>query len=278
MALSRQGGVKESNLMRGMRLLEDLAEQGRQGAFPIELLKRLKIPRASLFRVLKDLADQGVVEQDPHSGRYRLGRRLMTLGYRARLASPLVEAVQPILREIAGATHLMGELVVLGSPWRLLMVEVWQVEGTPLSMASRPGLFFPLRHLNAPGLCFLSFSGAHRLARYHKKAATEEGRRELQLPRGVPTGLREECARWRRMGHTFKRQRQHMRVSVPVFDPNDGGRLLAALGVTGGWDLGQARVAECALLLRSKARQLEANLASPGSYRHLYEGTHPPHP
>lgn len=246
-------------LERGLQVLGVLATAGIEGIRAAELYKRVGIPRSSLYRILKPLQDRGHVTQDPVSGQYRLGMGLLQLGFRARNAMPIVQAVRPILREISQATQQLSELAVNAGSWRLMMLEVWQATGTPLRIQSRPGLFFALDHTTAHGLVYLAFDGERRLTGFMR--AVREAR-----ARKPGAGLRAACKRYRSQGYASKRQGHdagnNIRVAVPVYDPHAGSeRLAGSLGIAcDTQDINALRAAEWAVLLRAGARRLEKEL------------------
>ena len=94
-------------LERGMRILELLSEH--PAGLAMSDMAPLGLPAASLYRMLATLAELGYVvrgEQD----RYRLGRKLLTLGYRSIDESSLLEnALGPMrdLRDRLGTSMLM---------------------------------------------------------------------------------------------------------------------------------------------------------------------------
>lgn len=257
-------------LERGLALLDCLNRAGTAGLAARELHVALGVPRASLYRLLKPLLERRVAVQDPASGRYRAGPGLVAMGFLARRSSPLVEAAQPLLREVAQLTHRMAELAVTVGPWELTMLDVWQVEGTPVRIMARPGLVFTLNTNTAPGLVYLSFDGARRLKtflNYAKGKPAPPDFRERRIPPASLNLLEEQCARWRKLGYAWCRQEgaqaQNARVSVPVYDPHaKGGRLAAVLGIAcGAEEVDERRAAEWAVVLRAKARALERALA-----------------
>lgn len=257
-------------LERGLALLDRLNRAGTEGLAAHELHAALGVPRASLYRILKPLLERRLAVQDPASGRYRAGPGLVAMGFLARRASPLVEAAQPLLREVAQLTHRMAELAVTVGPWELTMLDVWQVEGTPVRIMARPGLVFALNTNTAPGLVYLSFDGARRLKTFINYAKGKSAPPDFPERRAPPAKLNlleEQCARWRKLGYAWCRQEgaqaQNARVSVPVYDPHaKGGRLAAALGIAcGAEEVDERRAAEWAVVLRGKARALEKALA-----------------
>lgn len=247
-------------LERAIGLLRRLEGCGVQGMRAKDLQKALGAPRASFFRIVGMLCEAGWIAQDPSSGRYRLGFGLQKLGYAARNASPLVRAAQEVLRDLARATHLMSELAVAVGPWTLVMLDVWQAEGTPVKVVSRPGLEFKLDHRVAHGLCYLAFDGARRFERYVQNAAAQGS--------DLPASLFERMQRARNLGYAWALQSGYAgrsgnaRAAVPVFDPHSKPRRLAGtLGlVCDNADMSALRAAQWAQVLKEKAAMLESAL------------------
>jgi len=252
-------------LDRAMRLLQLLAQTPGGALRVSELQQKLNASRASFFRLLRMLSANGWIIQDPDTGAYRFGAAVMRLGFVARDTYPLAEHARPLLREIASATHQMSELIVAVGGWRLLTLEVWTAERTPLRFRARAGMEFFLNHLSAHGLVFLSCGNSRLLSEYERLAHTAAGRAQLGLPAVVK--LSDNCARWRKLGYAWLRQSQpvgNARLSVPVYDPHSRTpSVLAALGVAcPSDDIDGIRAARWAPLLSVLARKLEHNLSS----------------
>ncbi|MCW8129174.1 MAG: helix-turn-helix domain-containing protein [Planctomycetota bacterium] len=256
MRLRDAGGVPALN--RSLQLLARLDPAGASGLNARQLQAALGIPRASLFRLLNTLAQRGMVEQDLQTGRYRLGKGLMRLGFAARRASPLVDLSQEILRELALKTHLMSELATSVGAWTLAMLDTWLSETTQPKVMARPGLTFQLDHGVAHGLCYLTFDHTQGLDRYLRAQPYGE----------TPAALPEQVARWRSVGYAWARQkdfaakRGNARVAVPVFDPHAKPRRLAGtLGlVCDNAEITPLRAAQWGQLLKEQARALEKAL------------------
>jgi DNA-binding IclR family transcriptional regulator len=252
-------------LDRTMQFLRLLARAPQESLSVTELRNSLKFPRASFFRLLSALLRHELIAQDSSTGAYRLGPSLMALGFVARERFPLAAKARPILREISSASHQMSELVIGMGNWRLLTLEVWTAERTPLRFRARGGMFFPLQHLTAHGLVFLSCGSDRRRSEYLKLAQTESFRQQLGLPAQVPPDLSEQCQRWRRSGFAWRRQSVpigNARIAVPVFDPHSRTpTLLGSLGIACPSDeLTSVRIARWATLLQHHARNLERKL------------------
>ncbi|MDO5499979.1 MAG: IclR family transcriptional regulator [Propionibacteriaceae bacterium] len=78
-----------------------------------DLARRLGIAKSTAHRVLSTLRMRGFIEQDPESGRYRLGLHLFELGHLARVRHPLREVAHPICSDLSRRTGLTVNLSVL---------------------------------------------------------------------------------------------------------------------------------------------------------------------
>lgn len=245
-------------LARSLQILARLEAAGIGGMGAHALQASLKIPRASLFRLLHTLAERDLISQDPYTGRYRLGMGLLKLGYAARRTSPLVMQAQATLHVLTRKTRLMSELAMAVGSWKLAMLDVWLAEGTPVKVQSRPGMQFELDHQTAHGLCYLAFDHAHRLDAFAR----------AKLNGTAPEGLLEHLARGRAQGYAWFRQRGvgnrpgNARVAVPVIDPHTKPRRLTATLalVCDSQEMTSLRAAQWAQILKEHARALEAVL------------------
>jgi DNA-binding IclR family transcriptional regulator len=252
-------------LERGLDLLNILSDRFRHGAKAQDLLDALKLPRASLFRLLKVLYERNLVQQSPTTGLYNLGVGAIALGFSARSHLPLLLAAQPILRDVARATHQMTEIGVVVSSWQAMFLDVWQTEGAPIEVLARAGLFFAIRHNTAPGMCWLTFDGERRLAEYMRHAASKENWHELSIRSAPPADLPQVCARWKKLGYTYGPEGGrafNSRVVAPVFNPHSRTpRLAATLHIACSTkDLTAPRAAKWGMTLCHFARELEKKL------------------
>lgn len=255
-----------SSLERGRSILEWLAQAPGGEARVRDMAQALRIPRASLYRVVKSLLSAGWIEESPKNGQYRLGQGLAALGFAARQSCPLVQAARPILQEIAQESHNMSELVVSVSPVRLLVLDSWCTEQTALSVAEHYGETFPLNHIMTHGRCFLFFDGKNRLDRYLRAITTAETQRVLAIEKPPrPDVLRDDGDRKRKLGYVCGWRTSHpqlARVAVPVFDPRSAqARMACSLGLACHPEhLTHSRAATYGMMLRRWARQLEARM------------------
>ena len=207
-------------LERGIAILEMLTGPLRDGASRHDIQKQLAIPQASAYRLLKTLTEARLISEDASTGKFRLGARSMRLGFWARHVSPVVKAAQPLLRELSLLTHQMSTLVVHDHRWKLMVLETWQTEGTPLRVAARPGMFFGLDQSTAPGLCYLTFEPSLRAEKFLHQIASPERRALMDLQVEPPDrGILDVCQNFRGLGYALQTVNPgNSGLAVPVYD------------------------------------------------------------
>jgi DNA-binding IclR family transcriptional regulator len=77
-----------------------------------DLAQRLEVPECTAQRLLAAVCARGLAEQDPASGRYRLGVHLFELGQMASDRFPLRRAGLPLLEGLRQASRLSVHLTV----------------------------------------------------------------------------------------------------------------------------------------------------------------------
>ncbi|GAA4408915.1 hypothetical protein GCM10023168_26930 [Fodinibacter luteus] len=95
-------------------VLECFATDGELGVS--DIARRLGVAKSTAHRLLQTLASRGFVEQDQHSGQYRLGIHVYELGSLALARNELRHAALPFLRQVAMATGLTVNLSVPDGP------------------------------------------------------------------------------------------------------------------------------------------------------------------
>jgi DNA-binding IclR family transcriptional regulator len=95
-------------------VLECFATDGELGVS--DIARRLGVAKSTAHRLLQTLASRGFVEQDSHSGQYRLGMHVYELGSLALARNALRHAALPFLRQVATATGLTVNLSVPDGP------------------------------------------------------------------------------------------------------------------------------------------------------------------
>jgi DNA-binding IclR family transcriptional regulator len=129
-----------------LRVLEEFRTEAEIGV--AELSRRLGLHKNNVFRLLATLEEQGYIEQDPITERYRLGLAALELGRAFARSHPLLERCRPVLDTLAQATL---ESVHLGMLQNFEVVHVHGVTPDRLLLTQqRVGLRLPA-HCTALG-------------------------------------------------------------------------------------------------------------------------------
>jgi DNA-binding IclR family transcriptional regulator len=108
-------------------VLECFALDGELGVSDIS--RRLGVAKSTAHRLLQTLASRGFVEQDDHSGQYRLGMHVYELGSLALARNSLRHVALPTLRQLAATTHLTVNFSVPDGPDIVFVERIESTDG-----------------------------------------------------------------------------------------------------------------------------------------------------
>lgn len=192
-----------------------------------DLARRLGIAKSTAHRLLATLTDEGLLEQDPSSGRYRLGLVVFDMAAAAQSVD-LHEAVLTPMTELRNRTGETVQVAVLDGR------EVVYVER--LDSPNTLRLFIEVGRRNSAhstgcGKALLAFSPPDQLERilrnWRLTAKTPHTITDLQ-------DLRADLAESRRRGYAVNRRESEVgiiSVAAPIRDVS--GRAVAAISVAG---------------------------------------------
>lgn len=205
---------KVPNLEKGIAILE-LLSWHIAGLTLQDIRTETEISQTSAYRMLNTLVRLGYLMYDDESKRYRLSRKMLTMGFRALGEHGLLEAVLPNLRELRNQVKETVFFGVLGDQ-KGIFIE--QAEGLhAFKFLLSPGKEFEL-HCSAPGKVMLAFlpdsMRNHYLAgmsfeRFTPHTITESG------------AFLEELDNVRRLGYAVDMEEQLIGVAcvgAPVFN------------------------------------------------------------
>ncbi|MGD2148179.1 MAG: IclR family transcriptional regulator, partial [Anaerolineae bacterium] len=141
-------------LRRAVRLLSsfdhDHPERG-----VTELAQAVDLPKATVYRILRTLEMDGVVQQNPENGKYRLGFRLVKLGLLALERISLREEALPFLQGLVDEYQETVDLAVFddGEIYYLEVLESPQ----PVKISATAGRHLPA-HCTASGKAHLAWA------------------------------------------------------------------------------------------------------------------------
>lgn len=213
-------------LDRALTIMELLANET-GGLRMREIAEMLEIPPNSVFRITGAMEARGYLERDEDM-RYRLTRKLLSLGYAAIGENKLVEHALDVMRGLRDAT---GETVLVGVRIDAHGVVLEQCAAShPIKFLVDPGMQFPL-HTSAPGKIFLAYmSDAEReailsqmtLERFNDRTIVTREALDAELAEVLRNGFALDCGE----------QVEGLRcVGAPIF--NHRGDVISAIWVTG---------------------------------------------
>lgn len=139
-------------LARGLELLRCFGDAA-EYLGNAELAKRTDIPRPTVSRLTATLTQLGYLLYMPHLEKYRLGPRVLDLGYRYLASEGVGNIAQPFMQELADATDCM---VALGVPEGAHLTYTHACQGKgPLILRLQVGSRVPMG-LSSMGLAFLA--------------------------------------------------------------------------------------------------------------------------
>ena len=220
-----------------------------------ELARRLGLHKSTASRLLATLQRRGLVEQDPESGRYRLGLVVIRLAERAERTLDLRSLALPELERLARLTHETASIGVLDGDQVLF---VGQADGPSLiAVGDWTGRSSAL-HANASGKVLLASLAEREVLRIVRRGLTRFTERTIT----DLEPLLEELARTRRRGFATavgELETGLNAVAAPVLDAR--GHVLAAVELWGpAFRLAPRRFPEIALQAREAAAAISVRL------------------
>ncbi|MEJ1975061.1 MAG: IclR family transcriptional regulator [Acetobacteraceae bacterium] len=98
-------------LQRGLRVLEMIAA-ARRPMTVSEVSEQLTLTRSSTFRLLYTLRDMGFLEAVPNSKAFRLGARVLNIGFAYLASMDIIELARPELERLRDRTNVTAHLAI----------------------------------------------------------------------------------------------------------------------------------------------------------------------
>lgn len=193
-----------------------------------ELQDHSKFPKATLYRFLQTLTNQGMLAYDSDRQTYALGMRLVRLAHAAWTNSSLAPIARPFLDRLSSE---LGETVHLAQldASQVLYVDKRNAR-QPVEMFSQAGKVGPA-YCTGVGKAMLAYVSDDTLDR----AMTQQSfHRFTDHTLASEADLRHELGHIRARGYAFDREEHEpgiVCIAVPILTTN--GRMLGGLSVTG---------------------------------------------
>lgn len=222
----RRDSSRLSSVTTAIHLLKTFTEEDNELGIS-ELAKRLNVAKSTVHRLAGTLLDEGLLQQNPENGRYRLGVGLFSLGSLVRSRLDVTSESKAVLNDLRDKTQENVRLAVLD---RQSVVFLHDFESPQtLRLRSGTGQLRPA-FCTAEGLCLISglreaqlaeFLTLERVART-AKTVTDEDNLRARIRKAKRQGYAvedEECDEGTRC------------IAAPIH--NGEGRIVAAVGIAG---------------------------------------------
>lgn len=211
---------------KALDVLDTVAAYGRPVRFS-DLLVGSAYPRATLYRFLQTLTNQGMLAYNEDRGTYTLGIRLVRLAHAAWSTSSLAPIARPFLDRLSAET---GETIHLAQMdhGQVLYVDKRNA-AKPVEMFSSAGKVGPA-YCTGVGKAILAYMDG---AGQDRVIAQQSFHRFTAQTLDSESKLRAELAAIRARGHAFDREEHEPGIiccAVPIL--SDSGRVMGAISVT----------------------------------------------
>ncbi len=211
---------------KALNILDQVAEFGRPVRFG-ELLAISDHPKATLYRLVQTLTNQGMLAYDEERQTYSPGMRLVRLAHSAWRQSSLAPIARPFIDDLA--TNVQETI-------HLAQLDRGQVLYVDKRSASQPLEMFSQAGKIGPGFC--TGVGKAMIAFLDKDAQDDAIRRQAFLSHtpttlASPDALRAELAEIRTDGIAFDREEHEpgiICIAAPILTST--GRVIGALSIT----------------------------------------------
>lgn len=215
-----------SSLLRGLHVLEFIAERQSRGATFSEVSAHTGYPQSSCFRLLKALVEAKYLFLDEKTRCYHLTMQVARLGACVTEENELYKLLHPQLEKLRDESDKTCNLGVMDNG-RGMFLDVLYSRGNTIKLLSKIGASFPL-HCTALGKVLLAHADPERrrgllageLERLTPRTVRDRAFLERQLERVVEEGYAAEHEESTMGIHCF---------AAPVFDYS--GRNVAAVSM-----------------------------------------------
>ncbi|WP_206811558.1 IclR family transcriptional regulator [Paradesulfitobacterium ferrireducens] len=194
-----------------------------------EIATKLEMYKSTIFRILKNMERNGLVSQNQHNLKYRLGFKLLELGNIVLSGLQIRHIALPKMRELNESTRETITLNVVENNMRVCIEKLESpepVRNFDQSVGGRNPLY-----LGAAGKVLLAFLPDQQINLILKQKNLEATILGLAV---TPSILREQIARIRQQGYAhFSNERSKGAASVAAPIRNHEGNVVAGISLSG---------------------------------------------
>jgi IclR family KDG regulon transcriptional repressor len=219
-------GSRLSSVATSIRLLKAFSEEQVEIGIS-DLAKRLGVAKSTVHRLAVTLVADGMLEQNPDTGKYRLGLSLFRLGSLVRRRMSVSNEARPLLRELREKVNETVHLAVLDGTD---IMYVFDLESTQsIRMRSDVGVRKPA-YCTAEGQAILAYQPAEIVEQVVRNGLPARTPQTVTDPLALKKVL--ESVRARGCAIEDEESELGMRcIAAPL--RNDSGEVIAAIGLAG---------------------------------------------
>lgn len=222
-----------------------------------ELAHHLDLPKATVHRILYTLELDGLVQQSPRNGKYRLGFKLARLGLLALEGIDLRREALPFMERLVEDHQETVDLAVFDDG-RMFYLEVLE-SPQPVKIAAATGRHLPA-HCTASGKAYLAYASEEDL-----ETVLSIGL-EPCTPGTIcdPEALREDLRITRERGYSVDQEQYEIGISAVAAPVMDGsGQPVCVIAIAGPtYRLSPERIDELGAAVRDAATELSSHLGA----------------
>jgi IclR family acetate operon transcriptional repressor len=225
-----------------------------------ELSQRLRLPKSTVYRLLTSLQQEGVVDQDPKTEKYRLGIELVRLAGLVLKRIDVRQVARPYLRSLAEASEETVSLSMLTSDSKVINIDRIPSPRMVRNVGWIGREMLP--HCISSGKALLAYLPQQRLERILAKGLPHFTEKTIT----DSIRLQEELKRVRQQGYAVAQEELEVglsAVAAPIW--NHEGEVVAAVSVSGpSFRLSSEKIPELAELTRRTANEMSHQLGYVG--------------
>ncbi|GGG61148.1 IclR family transcriptional regulator [Salipiger pallidus] len=263
MAPKQEKTTGAQSLHRSFGLLRMISSHAARGLSLVEICKRSGIARSTVYRMLRALQNEGLVEQDPDDDRYYLGREAWLMGLAAESRYGMTDVAKATLASLSAEA---GDISLFLQRIGTHTVCIARNEGSyPVrTHTAQVGGRYPLG-VGGGSLAILAACPDDEIDWILERNADEMARDHPGFP---PPFLRELIDETRANGYAVNPGRVYAEswgVGIPFFDPQGTPR--GAISLAGVPNRIEPRIPEVVTILKNEQPRLEKRLYGAASGR-----------
>jgi IclR family acetate operon transcriptional repressor len=221
---------RNQSIERALDILQSFTREQPEWS-PTEMSKKVKLNISTAHRLMQTLQYRGLLEQDPGTGKYRIGLGAFRIGSNYITHNMLERHSLPVLEELSAKTGQPIHLAYLDT-LTAQVVFIFNQEGRQIvQLPRRAGMQGPA-HITSLGKAIMAFTDdQEKLDRVFKKIVF---RKYASRSHTTLKTLKADLARIRKTGYAIddRESGEHVRcVGAPIF--NHLGRVVSAVSVSG---------------------------------------------